>query len=435
MIDLHCPKCGESMSVPSSLAGQAEPCPQCGHEVAVPVESPAPPVTAAAMAEVERISPQTSDRPDIKTRLLEAMAIAQGKGTWMADKEIVPRKLTTARERYASAMPASENAIVMVNFGDIKNYKKGVLLSERKCYYHTKKDQGAFEYNQVESFTSIRGFTEKRLDAKLFDGTTHTVSFRDTHELLGLEIFLNSLIPKDTYDALLHRAYLPVAAFASPVKVDKIPEKKLATARSKFAESMPPEEKVIVFVFYNPFGSAKEGILLTCRSCYHCTDGVKGRFPLSAVVGCDHPGGNKLDVVLSDGSSQLITFTDKASRFATQCFFMSLALRGPAPSAVADGSVSAADAAPVEIEIGSGRGGPKVEIEAPWAPKVGGFLGLLGGFIFYQSIGGIGGLIIGVFAASILSIPFIIILSFLFGKRVRVNEREQEPGETGTGPQ
>ena len=36
MLDFKCPKCGETMGVPSSLAGKREACPSCGVEVAVP---------------------------------------------------------------------------------------------------------------------------------------------------------------------------------------------------------------------------------------------------------------------------------------------------------------------------------------------------------------------------------------------------------------
>ena len=45
MIDFKCPKCGEEMSVPDSLAGQTEACPSCGRDVAV---IPVPARTEAA---------------------------------------------------------------------------------------------------------------------------------------------------------------------------------------------------------------------------------------------------------------------------------------------------------------------------------------------------------------------------------------------------
>lgn len=42
MIDFKCPKCGEAMSVPDSLAGRTETCPECGNVAVVPERDSVP---------------------------------------------------------------------------------------------------------------------------------------------------------------------------------------------------------------------------------------------------------------------------------------------------------------------------------------------------------------------------------------------------------
>ena len=57
MIDFKCPKCGENMSVPDLLVGQAERCPSCGNAAVVPLSGPptVPPPPAAFVPEHEGV--------------------------------------------------------------------------------------------------------------------------------------------------------------------------------------------------------------------------------------------------------------------------------------------------------------------------------------------------------------------------------------------
>lgn len=59
MIDFKCPKCGEQLSVPSSLAGQTTACPQCGNVAVVPKGEPAPGSQSAFLVDLAKAVEET----------------------------------------------------------------------------------------------------------------------------------------------------------------------------------------------------------------------------------------------------------------------------------------------------------------------------------------------------------------------------------------
>ena len=69
VIDFKCPKCGEGLSAPDSLAGQSETCPECGNVATVP----APPTPTAPL-------PSSIPQPTPLKALAEAPSKPSGTG-------------------------------------------------------------------------------------------------------------------------------------------------------------------------------------------------------------------------------------------------------------------------------------------------------------------------------------------------------------------
>ena len=63
MIDFKCPKCGETLSVPDSLGGQAETCPKCGNVAAVPEPQAAPGVVDLPPLRINKATPPPKSYP------------------------------------------------------------------------------------------------------------------------------------------------------------------------------------------------------------------------------------------------------------------------------------------------------------------------------------------------------------------------------------
>jgi len=75
MIDLYCPKCGEAMSSPDSMAGKSETCPACGNVATVPkAESPGKP----AVDPTPPFTAQPAPRGDQSRGSREARGVARG---------------------------------------------------------------------------------------------------------------------------------------------------------------------------------------------------------------------------------------------------------------------------------------------------------------------------------------------------------------------
>jgi len=346
VVKMKCPNCSRLLLVPPNSYGKKAKCSSCGKRFIIP----APPISDQ--------SPKPQAQHFYENLLCNAFKQVAGQRNSIHLPPIPDEKLANAKQ-YAFCPLGEETPIVLIDYTVSGSAKKGVLFTDKTCYYHTDFGRGSFRYEHIVGLENTSGFLTCELTVFLISGNTHTLPFPDKQTRTATEHFATTVgdhnkglsnrtqnvkdnvsreysFSTENLCAHLRKEFTGLCQDTEGVYIGDVPQEILDAIKKNFPAQLQEEEQPLVLA--ELLAPSKSYILFTNRACYHRSRQASGWFAYSEVQKfyTDTSKGLKsLSVLTSDGMVHPLRFLSDDAFHASESVF-SMLTKGNLPTQLVD---------------------------------------------------------------------------------------------------